>query len=619
MRFNKKWIGGGLAALALATACTAGMTGTALAASSTWPVPTAPMTNTVTASDGTVKTVVTASANGCYRTFPEILGLSNPLCNPGSGAKQTDAAEALTAMTTDPDYGLYGSPANNSPDAYMWNYYYNFYAAANGLDKADPTVTCITCNAGAAGFDTTAVAAYGGINAAFYHRPDIAYGIGTVNEDGTSTYSAFVDKIHTFTSNDEWYHAGDETYNPYLVDCRGDYGTKLFHVQTLYDLAEAAENVIKDSNNTKTTRYGDDPYEYAVEFEKLVRGTNYTVLKAIDEKKVAKKTVAYVTTVDTDTNTFNTMYTDTKTTSFEEVYQGVWGGTCIRFMYAPNILENITNNIGEVNKLQQLDNGLYVASAKDLMDCDAIMVRTGNGMGDCDASADQIKEILRAAGYTDESKWPDMYYTYPTFPGGGGGNYAYVSYYATMVSFVYPEILNPAELDAYYCQTVYHVASSYLEDAMNILFAKASLPSGYSIDLSGYSYEKVSKTLNSGLLYYAKNKAAIDAEYPNLVMTDYLAANVDKYAAEDDTITVTPAKATVKAAKGGKVTVKVAGATSKLTVAVAKAGKKAGIKAKANSKAKVTITVPKKCKKGTYKVTIKSDTSATKTVKVTVK
>lgn len=520
----------GVLAAVLAMACATALSATAFAASSTWPVPTAPMQNSVTTADGTVKTVVTASANGCYRTFPEILGLSNPLCNPGKGASAEDPQEALVAMQGDPDYGLYGSPANNSPDAYMWNYYYNFYARANGATEADPDVTCITCNDGAAGINSAAVAAYGGVCAAFYHRPDIAYGQGTVGADGAATaYATYVQTINAFTSDQEWYRSGDETYDPQLIDCRGEYGQKFFHISTLYDLAQAAQTMIDRSGGTKTTRYGDDPYEYAVEFEKLVRGTNYTVLKAIAEKKTTRKTVAFVNSVDEDTKMFQLTVTDPSVASFEEMYQNVWGGTCIRYMYAPNILECITDNIGDVRKLSVDEKGLYIANVADLAECDALMVRTGNGMGDCDADAQKIKNLFIEAGYT-EAQIPPMYYTYPTFPGGGGGNYAYVSYYPTMISFVYPEILNPSYMEAYYCQTVYHVASTYLEDAMNILFAKASRPAGYDIDLSGYSYEAVSNQLNSGLRYYVNHSAEIDKKYPTLIMTQYLKDNIAGYA-----------------------------------------------------------------------------------------
>ena len=522
----------GVLAAVLALACATALSATAFAASSTWPVPTSPMTNTVTAADGTVKTVVTASANGCYRTFPEILGLSNPLCNPGKGASTENPAEALLAMQGDPDYGLYGSPANNSPDAYMWNYYYNFYARAQdpALTEADPDVTCITCNDGAAGINQTAVAAYGGVCAAFYHRPDIAYGLGTVGADGAATaYATYVQTINSFTADQEWYRAGDETYDPQLIDCRGEYGQKFFHISTLYDLAQAAQIKITESGNTKTTRYGDDPYEYAVEFEKLVRGTNYTVLKAIAEKKTTRKTVAFVNSVDTDTKKFQLTVTDPSVDSFEAMYQNVWGGQCIRYMYAPNILECITDNIGEVNKLTIDEKGLYVATVEDLAKCDALMLRTGNGMGDCTEDAEKVKQLFIEAGIS-EAQIPPMYYTYPTFPGGGGGNYAYVSYYPTMISFVYPEILNPSYMEAYYCQTVYHVASTYLEDAMNILFAKASRPAGYDIDLSGYSYEAVSNQLNSGLRYYVNHSAEINNNYPTLIMTQYLKENIAGYA-----------------------------------------------------------------------------------------
>ena len=321
--------------------------------------------------------------------------------------------------------------------------------------------------------------------------------------------------------------------------------------------------MIEKSGNTKTTRYGDDPYEYAVEFEKLVRGTNYAVLKAIAEKKTTRKTVAFVNSVDTDTKKFRITVTDPSVASFEEMYQSVWGGQCIRYMYAPNILECITDNIGEINKLTIDEKGLYVADVKDLAACDAIMLRTGNGMGDCDADAEKVKQLFLDAGYT-EAQIPPMYYTYPTFPGGGGGNYAYVSYYPTMISFVYPEVLNPSYMEAYYCQTVYHVASTYLEDAMNILFAKASRPAGYDIDLSGYSYESMSNLLNSGLRYYVKNSAEIDKKYPTLIMTEYLKAHIADYAPAGvmDTAAVTLSKKSYtyngKACKPG-VTVKIDG------------------------------------------------------------
>lgn len=496
--------------------------------STTWPIPTSPIDDTVVAEDGNVKTVVTASANGCYRSFPEILGLNNPLCNPGLGASVTTGAEdALAAMTTDPDYGLYGSPANNTPDCYMWNYYYNFYAATVGAELADPDLTAITCNATAAGFDTTYVEAYG-TNAALYHRPDIAYGVGTVNADGTCTYTEFVESINNLDPSDERYREGDESYDPYLIDCRGDYGEKFFHVTTLYDLAEAAQSVIDDSVvdgvTTKTTRYGDDPYEYAIQFEKYCRASQYAVLQAIDEGTVERKTVAYIGDYDTATGIIKIFVTDPQSTSFEECYQnvGTWGATCIRYMYAPNILENITDNLGDVLGKSVESDGFYYVTADELMQCDSVIIRTGNGLSDCDASYEEIRVMLSDAGFTDPNEYPAMYYKYTTYPGGGGGNYAWVAFYGSILGFVYPEVLNPVELEAYYCETIYHTASDYLEDAVTITCGTMSLPAGVTLSLDGYTMEKIDAILDAGLQWYKDNEEYVDSTYPNLVATEYL-------------------------------------------------------------------------------------------------
>ena len=573
----------------------------AYAASSTWPIPTSPMDNTVVSEDGTVKEVITAAANGCYRSIPEIVGLNNTLQNPDSTAsKASTAAEALTAMMENNDYGLFGSPANEYADAYMWNYYYNFYAKVVGAEEAPEDVTCTTCNASAAGFDTTAVAAYGGINTAFYHRPDIAYGIGTVNEDGSSTYSAYVDLINTFTEDQEWYQEGDETYDPYLIDCRGDYGQKFFHIQTIYDLADAAQSVIEDSDSTKTTRYGDDPYEYAVEFEKYARASQYSVLQAIDEGTVEKKTIAYVTAVDSSTQVISALPTDVSSTSFEDMYQDLIGSTCIRYMYAPNITENLTYNVGDVNNCSKTDAGYYALTAEDIMACDKVTVQTGSGMSNTtnESSVEDIKTILRSAGYTDESEWPEFFCDFPSYPGGGGGNYAWCSFYGAILGFVYPEVFSPVDLEAYYCEIAYHVASTYLADAMNIVAGEMSLPEGVELDLSNYSHQSISNQIDEGIAYYLANLEEIDAAYPNLVASEHLLS----YASENGIVAAGSSSSSDSTLTNGlKVTV---GSGSTKATYTIKSVSKRTVTYTAYKGKKTTATVPKtvKIKGNTYTV-----------------
>ena len=119
----------------VAFASTAGGTGSVEVGNNTnWTLPDTAMTNVVTV-DGkdykviTTQTVscssVSSMAGGTWSTAgPDWLGISNSaqICNNSSGDN-----EVATELATNSMMGIWASVANEVPNAYNWNYFYNLY------------------------------------------------------------------------------------------------------------------------------------------------------------------------------------------------------------------------------------------------------------------------------------------------------------------------------------------------------------------------------------------------------------------------------------------------------------------------------------------------------------
>ena len=122
----------------------------AFAAGGEWTVPTQPSSVTKT-QDG--KTVRYLKSAGIYGSFAagEYLGFTNVMDRVndtvGAAGNGEDGRYA-----SNPALGIWGSAVNENPDPLVANMFYNYYAEAKGLTKADEaTVLIDTINDGKGG------------------------------------------------------------------------------------------------------------------------------------------------------------------------------------------------------------------------------------------------------------------------------------------------------------------------------------------------------------------------------------------------------------------------------------------------------------------------------------
>ena len=243
------------------------------AADATWTHPTSPMV--------VDKSVVTVAAHRAAQTAPEFLG-----ANLVTSAKLVDstgktAAEVFELAKTKPMLGVFGSSANANPDPYIYNYFYNTYAAAYGKTlSADHVYDTATGNPFQA--DTTTVPEYG-TSISLVRRPDILFGTGAAADGGT-----YVELIADLPENKD--DDPNNDYNPRLV---------AYQITTTYDMISALQNlamemqeIIVESNGKKTARYG-DPTIIAGNYEKYIKGIQFYILSQLESKGI-QKTVAII-------------------------------------------------------------------------------------------------------------------------------------------------------------------------------------------------------------------------------------------------------------------------------------------------------------------------------------
>ena len=75
--------------------------------------------------------IITASA---HRAASPVLGIMGLNATSGFGMINGGAPEDLATAQKSAAMGVWGSSLNDNPDPYYWNYFYNFYAAENGLE-----------------------------------------------------------------------------------------------------------------------------------------------------------------------------------------------------------------------------------------------------------------------------------------------------------------------------------------------------------------------------------------------------------------------------------------------------------------------------------------------------
>lgn len=344
----RKWRKGGLAlAATLALSVSLGA-GTALAAGTTsvggdganWTVPTHAMTNTVwkdangnLVAEGTAGAtqykVLTTWAEAWSTSGPDYLGVSNSAYfgNGGNGNAKVETYDAAAKTTT---VGVWATSANESPNAYNWNMFYNLYAdtaegIAAGAEKSNWTSASTTTNGGA-DWSTEA-----GVWTGFKYRPEVVWLNNNLSATQAETYITQIQQGQysaTATAGEErgsaytpdaagdgsydssYYIEGDENYDPQIIQPNNN--SPYSFVASAYELADAAEKVIADTADyaglsdgqtldwktvnllPRSNRYSETPTECALNVEKLAKGSVYYTLSKIADGTVEKKKVAYV-------------------------------------------------------------------------------------------------------------------------------------------------------------------------------------------------------------------------------------------------------------------------------------------------------------------------------------
>lgn len=412
------------------------------------------------------KNIITATAHRAASPILGMLGV-NAVCGfgmiNGGAPKDLSDAETRTAM------GIWGTSINSKPDPYYWNYFYNFYADENGLEKSDDALVNDNVAASPMQADKTLKEEYGNISVSLSKRPEVVVGCSTGNGADTDGYNDQLETIHNFSKDSEFYQAGDENYNPKLVSYQTTTIKQM--IQSVHALADAITEVEKETG--KTTRYG-DVQNIASDYEDYVYGIIAYVREELAKKGLSQKKIAVVTAINGDgTYSIADNYTEAAT-SLVRAYE-----------YAMTVTTNICDDYGTTVTKDQL------------LKADAILTFNNSNI-----SQDKLLDSFGGSDYDGIiiSNTPSAMYGVTMNSVENAMGYAY-----TIGSLYCDEIdINPVDLCAYFYEYFCHVTDRKgLATVIQTNFADTILPDGISAKLSdNYSSSKIARQLVLGKSYY---------------------------------------------------------------------------------------------------------------------
>ncbi len=449
----------------------------------------------------------------------EYLGLSNVVDNQNNtlGRATDENYESNSSL------GVWGSEANENPDPYAANVFYNFSVKAGGGTQSDNAMILFQPTSQGNGTiveDTTGTDEYGTCTT-LARRPDII-----TQRPATTAFTTQIEEINKFKDNDSQYYkaksdtyVGDENYNPLI----GTYNSTSVYtlVESLYSLATAANTTIEQAAKqgvNLTTRYG-DPEKIATKAQKLIRGMQYYVQSKIADGTVQEKTVAFVKSATDENNIVLQANIDPSK---------YFGGSTHTLEGLVPITKNLANVLDP--SLEVGETALtYTCTAKELAQADVIMMASPDNGGpnftgpttEKETLVSSLQDYVKDAGNTKLAQQP-IYWCNPVGT-TGLGQMQIDTLIVTMnsMAFAYPELFNTVDFLAYYYQNFYHIKSSYLGTAVSTLAKDMSLPSGVTLDTSNYSASKVENILNAGMDYYLANKTSIINKH------DYMEASAE--------------------------------------------------------------------------------------------
>ena len=416
--------------------------------------------------------IITATA---HRAASPVLGMLGINAVSGFGMINGGAPADLATAEQCAALGVWGSSLNESPDPYFWNYFYNFYAAENGLEVSSDALVNSDVRASPMMADTNLLEEYGNISVSLSTRPDIAVGCST-ERSGTDTdgYNEQLATINAFTSDSPYYHEGDETYSPKLVSYQTTYIKQM--IESVKRIADAVNEV--ENETGKTTRYGDVQI-IAGDYEKYVYGIISYVQAELAENGVENKTVAVLTEINEDGTYTVADSLSTSATSLVRAYE-----------YCMCVSDSITDIYGTTLTVDQL------------LEADAIVT-----INNTNITSTQLLESFGDNTYDGMiiSNTPATLYGMTMNSVENAMGYAYVigSLYCDVID------ISPVELCAYFYQHFLHISDmDGVEQVVLTNFSETILPEGISATLpSDYSADKIEAQLLNGMQYYVANTA----------------------------------------------------------------------------------------------------------------
>ena len=501
--------------------------------------------------------IITASA---HRAASPLLGIMGLNATSGFGMINGGAPEDLATAKSSAAMGVWGSDLNDSPDPYYWNYFYNFYAAENGLPVSEDALINANVAASPAAADTNLVEEYGNVSYSLSTRPDILIGCASSGgADDVAGYDEQLETIHGFTSDSPYYQEGDETYDPELVSYQMTYIKQM--IETVKRVADACDEVSEATG--KTTRY-EEPQVIANDYETYVYGIISYIQEQLAKDKKDQKTVAVVTQIlDSENNvvteideskagTYKYAIADglsTSATSLVRAYEYSMG-------VATDLLDSAKYEDVEVEVEAEGQGGgqgkggqgqgsgqgqskggqgsgsgqgqgsgsgqgqsaaastttetYHVVDLDTLLSADVIITINNNNI-----SAETLNSSFGDEKYdgVEITNTPSALYGVTMNSVENAMGYAYI------IGCMYSEYVNPIELCAYFYQHFYHISDmDNIEKVVKTNFAQATLPGKLGNTLpSTYSADDIEKILVEGAQYYSENKKSFTGEAYKLI------------------------------------------------------------------------------------------------------
>ncbi len=420
--------------------------------------------------------VLKVTAHRAAQVCVEILGADLVATSNMGGSGSLDGEGANAFM------GIFGSSVNENPDPYLNNFFYNYSvnnsstssatlkddmlmyndsygsAISGGPDSADTTV--------GDGLDTSC---------SLYMRPQVI--IGGSADDYTEMVAALAENSDEDASND---------YDPYIVSY--NMGGIRQQCASLKEIAAVFEKAMEDTG--ASTRYSDSPSTIADNFQRYAEGVYYYVQSKIKSGDIQKKKVAVISGYDSSTNVWTIVgNADLDSNNGTRVAQYLSDNT---INVADSILES-----GEYNKDISNDQLLE-------LEPDIIFATQSTGGGQQTSTGGVNDQVLKKV-FTDAGKDEPIVFTdLPKCVYGMIMNtHENIMGIPFMMSYVYYDQdsdLNPAYMVAYFIKNFYHVNDEKaLSNTVTSLLGEASLPEGYSADLTEYTDSAVESVINAGM------------------------------------------------------------------------------------------------------------------------